>query len=289
MTYYASGVASAVSQIGNAFAWRGLPVDHETGLVYSRNRYLNVELGRFMSQGPTWGRQDPDRGRADVNAVASSTHGDPFGLQEELASQLHQMWGSAKAANAADGGGLGPALGALGEGAASAALLPCPGGTPIAVAGLAHSVDNLGAGVWQLITGETTDPLSVRGMQALGVSPVVANIANDGIGLGITLYAGGRVGSAMPGEGSQLRTGQSARIIGVGELSVAGEGPVVRPWDGTGGIAVTDTFILLDAFGVKDGGPVARNWLWRSATDGQSPGWGGSAAGPLGVLLALGL
>ncbi|MCC7066363.1 MAG: RHS repeat-associated core domain-containing protein, partial [Planctomycetes bacterium] len=45
-------VASAVSQIGNAFAWRGLPVDHETGLVYSRNRYLNVELGRFMSQDP---------------------------------------------------------------------------------------------------------------------------------------------------------------------------------------------------------------------------------------------
>ncbi|MBZ0154544.1 MAG: hypothetical protein K8J09_23695 [Planctomycetes bacterium] len=268
VTYYANGVASAVSQIGNAFAWRGLPVDHETGLVYSRNRYLNVELGRFMSQDPLGAWGDPgSRGSAyTYGSNAPLTHGDPFGLQEVLASQLHQMWGVVERPMPRTEG-LVRALGALGEGAGSVALLPCPGGTPVGVAGLAHAFDNLAAGVWQLVTGERTDPLCVQGMQALGVPPGVANIANDGIGLGVTLYAGGRVGSTMPGEGAQLRTGQSARIIGVGELSVAGEGPVARPWDGTGGIAITDTFIL-DAFGVKDGRSVANRWLRGLATEG---------------------
>ena len=51
-TFYSGGSAFGVSQVGNRFGWKGAPVDHETGLVYMRNRYYNPKDGRFESRDP---------------------------------------------------------------------------------------------------------------------------------------------------------------------------------------------------------------------------------------------
>ncbi len=69
---------SSTSAAGNAHGFHGRPVDEETGLLYFRNRYVDPEMGRFVSSDPM-GYVD---GPSGYQFAGSSPEGfrDPLGL-----------------------------------------------------------------------------------------------------------------------------------------------------------------------------------------------------------------
>lgn len=82
-TYWRDGAAYGSSGYGNPFAWKGLRLDPETGLVYMRHRYYSARLGRFLSR--DWIGQFGDPGNLG-NAYAYGWNSplirtDPLGLQ----------------------------------------------------------------------------------------------------------------------------------------------------------------------------------------------------------------
>lgn len=82
-TFYSGGSAFGVSQVGNRFGWKGAPVDHETGLVYMRNRYYNPKDGRFESRDPLGVGGDLVTWMNVYNYGSASPYvqHDPYGLQ----------------------------------------------------------------------------------------------------------------------------------------------------------------------------------------------------------------
>jgi RHS repeat-associated protein len=74
------GTASAY---GLPFMWKGIRREEDTGLLYMRNRYYSLELGRFLTQDPlgTWA----DLGNGGNGYAYAEGNpgviGDPFGLQ----------------------------------------------------------------------------------------------------------------------------------------------------------------------------------------------------------------
>jgi RHS repeat-associated protein len=78
----------AASTIGNLFGFQGLPIDPETGLIYFRNRYYDVELGRFITVDPK-GYTSPSLYAFESNDPANLR--DPLGLQAALAQQTVEV------------------------------------------------------------------------------------------------------------------------------------------------------------------------------------------------------
>ena len=85
----ADGTLLPESPSGNAWGFQGRPVDHETGLVYMRARWLAPELGRFLSPDPIG-----LAGGTNLYAFVDSSplkYTDPFGLAPKLQSQADQI------------------------------------------------------------------------------------------------------------------------------------------------------------------------------------------------------
>ncbi len=69
------------SSIGNAFGFKGLPVDGETGFLYVRNRYYDPEMGRFIQPDPMGFADGPNVYQFALNNPVDNS--DPTGLLTE--------------------------------------------------------------------------------------------------------------------------------------------------------------------------------------------------------------
>ena len=68
----------AINSLVNRFTFHGRPVDVETGLYYFRNRYLDPELGRFVTTDPLGFQDGPSQ--YQFAGYSPFNFGDPYGL-----------------------------------------------------------------------------------------------------------------------------------------------------------------------------------------------------------------
>lgn len=84
-----STTAVAASYYGLPFLWKSIRIDEITGLLYMRNRYYSVELGRFLTMDPVgiWADEaDLGNGHAYCGNEPMA-HSDPLGLQTDPRGQ----------------------------------------------------------------------------------------------------------------------------------------------------------------------------------------------------------
>jgi RHS repeat-associated protein len=77
-----STIPQATSSVGNPYLYAGKRLDHETGFLYLRNRYVHTAYGRFLTNDPLGSWADPySLGNGYVLAGnAPTVLGDPYGL-----------------------------------------------------------------------------------------------------------------------------------------------------------------------------------------------------------------
>ncbi|MEO6593377.1 MAG: RHS repeat-associated core domain-containing protein, partial [Planctomycetota bacterium] len=75
---------------GLPFLWKSIRLDEITGLLYMRNRYYSVELGRFLTRDRlgVWGDPLNLGGEYGYSGARPLVLGDPFGLQGGLAEAI---------------------------------------------------------------------------------------------------------------------------------------------------------------------------------------------------------
>lgn len=71
------------SALGLPFLWKAIRLDHETGLLYMRNRYYSTATGRFLTRDPigTWGDVGNMGNECAYAGNSPLTRSDPLGLQ----------------------------------------------------------------------------------------------------------------------------------------------------------------------------------------------------------------
>ena len=74
-----------VSGVGLPFLWKGIRLDEVTGLLYMRNRWYSVELGRFLSIDPLgiWVDRTTLGNAYSYGPNSPLTISDPWGLQAD--------------------------------------------------------------------------------------------------------------------------------------------------------------------------------------------------------------
>jgi len=84
--YNGSGTAIGNSAYGLPFLWKSIRLDNETGLLYMRNRYYSVELGRFLTDDPigVWGDIANAGNPLTYAGNRPLVVGDPLGLQGQI-------------------------------------------------------------------------------------------------------------------------------------------------------------------------------------------------------------
>jgi RHS repeat-associated protein len=77
-----STIPQATSSVGNPYLYAGKWLDHETGFLYVRNRYVHTTYGRFLTNDPLGSWADPySLGNGYVPAGnAPTVLSDPYGL-----------------------------------------------------------------------------------------------------------------------------------------------------------------------------------------------------------------
>lgn len=78
-------IGNGASVVGLPFLWKAVRLDVETGLLYMRNRYYSVGMGRFLTQDPLGTWADPQSCGCGYAYTGNSplVWGDPLGLQTD--------------------------------------------------------------------------------------------------------------------------------------------------------------------------------------------------------------
>jgi RHS repeat-associated protein len=174
----ASWLPLIATAINNPTLFTGQEWIEELRLSNYKNRFYQPELGRFL-------QNDPIRFDGGDMNLYRYAGGNP--IMNVDPTGLYDVWTGTMGGLKALGGGLevvaGGALFAAGTGSSW---------TGVGVAGglaVGHGADTFQSGVRQLISGERTDSLTSKGLQAAGMSPQAANLTDAGIGAAFSLGA----------------------------------------------------------------------------------------------------
>ena len=189
------------STVGNPYGFHGLRHEVGAGLIFARNRYLDPEMGRFISADPVGYVDGPSLYQYALNN--SVNYSDPMGLFEgaEIRQRHYQAaesgispWymetaleaGMEALGNPYVQGGL-QVVGGCTEAVVGAATLE----TGFGYLALAHGADLCGTGLSTLILGEAQSSLfeqaATAGFEYAGMTPSQARWATAGVDIGFSL------------------------------------------------------------------------------------------------------
>jgi hypothetical protein len=161
-----------------------------------RARYYNPLLMRFINADPIG-----FAGGSNWYAYAGNNpllFLDPTGLWS-----WSQTWGVLKA--------IGGAI-ELGVGVAAGVATSWTGiGAVAGAAATVHGADTFQAGIRQAYSGKSVDTFTSQGMQAVGVPPNVANVADAGVGMALTMGATAAIGATKTAGGLVHMTTETAK------------------------------------------------------------------------------
>lgn len=162
------------------FAFAGKEFDHETGYIYFGARYYESNVGLWLAPDPALGAYTSGLGVAawqPANLTSYSyAHNNPVNLVDPLGLWT---WTQTEGVVRAVAGGL--------EMGAGATLLVATGWTGVGGAAgaiiVAHGADVAGAGIRQTVYNQTSETITVQGLQAAGLSKIAANQIDVGLSI----------------------------------------------------------------------------------------------------------